>query len=219
MDSEVINELDDLFWRLDTIVRRAPEYIRKLKPKWRALEQTATNTARVEKLRRYWSDVPQSVMLELTTQQSVPFVTVMLGLAERKYKVSQFSMVNWWRRMCSTGQEKILTYFSRKRFAETFFGQTVVASDLLRVCTDNQAFLDNIAEALADDRSVDFKIRELLGGISMQSDVTAAWKKWCMTNHPDKGGDAEHFLEVKLVYDEWMDINKRTTTQQGANNE
>lgn len=213
--AELINEVDDLFWRLDTIVRTAPDYIKRLKPKWKALEQTATNTARVEKLRKHWCDVPQSVMLELTTQQSVPFVTVMLGLAERKYKVSQVSMVNWWRRMVATGQDKILTYFSWKRFAETFFGTTVVASDLLRVCTDNQLFLDNIGKALADDKCVDFKIRELLGGISMQADVPTAWKKWALHNHPDKGGDAEHFLEVKLVYDEWCEIQK-LNNQQGA---
>ena len=28
-----------------------------------------------------------------------------------------------------------------------------------------------------------------------------------MTHHPDKGGDPENFLKVKLVYDEWCEIN------------
>ena len=67
---------------------------------------------------------------------------------------------------------------------------------------------------LADDQSVDFKIRELLGGLSMKSDVRKAFKEWAMTNHPDKGGDAEKFLAVKLVYDEWLDIQKQNTQQQ-----
>lgn len=211
MDIDKLNDIDDIFWRLEAIVRVSPEYLRKVKPKWKHLEQTATNTARLLKLQKHWLDIPQSVILELNTQQSVPFVTVMLGLAERKYKVSQLSMVNWWRRMCATGQEEILTYFSWKRFAETFFGQTVVASDLLRVCSDNEAFLENVGRVLADDQSVDFKIRELLGGLSMKSDVKKAFKEWAMTNHPDKGGDAETFLRVKLVYDEWCDIQKKQT--------
>lgn len=214
MDTDKLNEIDDIFWRLEAIVRVSPEYLRKVKPKWKHLEQTATNTARLFKLQKYWLDIPQSVILELNTQQSVPFVTVMLGLAERKYKVSQLSMVNWWRRMCATGQDEILTYFSWKRFAETFFGQTVVASDLLRVCSDNEAFLENVGRVLADDQSVDFKIRELLGGLSMKSDVRKAFKEWAMTNHPDKGGDAETFLRVKLVYDEWLEIQKNNTQQQ-----
>lgn len=211
MDVDKLNEIDDIFWRLEAIIRVSPEYLRKVKPKWKHLEQTATNTARLFKLQKHWPDIPQSVILELNTQQSVPFVTVMLGLAERKYKVSQLSMVNWWRRMCATGQDEILTYFSWKRFAETFFGQTVVASDLLRVCSDNEAFLENVGRVLADDQSVDFKIRELLGGLSMKSDVKKAFKEWAMTNHPDKGGDAETFLRVKLVYDEWCDIQKKQT--------
>lgn len=214
MDLDKINEIDDIFWRLEAIIRVSPEYLRKVKPKWKHLEQTATNTARLFKLQKHWLDIPQSVILELNTQQSVPFVTVMLGLAERKYTVSQLSMVNWWRRMCATGQEQILTYFSWKRFAETFFGKTVVASDLLRVCSDNEEFLQNVGRILADDQSVDFKIRELLGGLSMKSDVKKAFKEWAMTNHPDKGGDAETFLRVKLVYDEWCDIQKKTQQPQ-----
>lgn len=214
MDIDKLNEIDDIFWRLEAIIRVSPEYLRKVKPKWKHLEQTATNTARLFKLQKHWLDIPQSVILELNTQQSVPFVTVMLGLAERKYTVSQLSMVNWWRRMCATGQEQILTYFSWKRFAETFFGKTVVASDLLRVCSDNEEFLQNVGRILADDQSVDFKIRELLGGISMKSDVKKAFKEWAMTNHPDKGGDAETFLRVKLVYDEWCDIQKKTQQPQ-----
>jgi hypothetical protein len=78
----------------------------------------------------------------------------------------------------------------------------------LRQCVSNEQILDRITESLKSDTSVDYRIRELLGGLSMQSDVTAAWKKWCMTNHPDKGGDPEKFLEVKLVYEEWRDLQK-----------
>ena len=30
-----------------------------------------------------------------------------------------------------------------------------------------------------------------------------------MTNHPDKGGDQQKFLEVKVCYDEWCAINNK----------
>jgi hypothetical protein len=139
----------------------------------------------------------------------------MLGLAKRRYRVHQMSTVLWWRRMIATGQENVITYFSWERFDATFTGDVVHATDIMRVCVDNEQLLNNITAALADDKCVDFKIRELLGGISMQSDVRQAWKKWAMANHPDKGGDPELFLKVKLVYDEWCEIqNKLTQTKE-----
>lgn len=113
--------------------------------------------------------------------------------------------------MIATGQENVITYFSWERFEATFTGDVVHATDIMRVCVDNEHLLNNITTALADDKCVDFKIRELLGGISMQSDVRQAWKKWAMANHPDKGGDPELFLNVKLVYDEWCEIQSKLT--------
>ena len=207
MADEYINEVDDLFWRLDTIVRRNPSIVRKLSPKWKALEATAKRISRVEKLQRTadWATCPQSVLLELTTAESEPFVQVALGLATRHFRVNQVSLVLWWRRMVSTGNAAILTYFGWEGF--TCDG-VVTGQDLLRKCISNETLLKNVTESLKSDVSVDFRIRELLGGLSKQSDVTAAWKKWCMTNHPDKGGDPEQFLRVKLVYDEWVAIQK-----------
>ena len=202
--------VDDIFWKLDQMLRTSPELIRELKPRLKQLEKTATNTARVLKLQKlWWCDIPQSTLLELSTQQSAPFVTLLIGLAERKYKANQISLLLWWRRLVATGQEHILSYFSWKRLEETFFGKCILGSDILRVCTDNEALLNNINAALSDDKTVDFKIRELLGGLSMQADVRKAWKAWAIRNHPDKGGDAETFLKVKLVYDEWNEIQNK----------
>lgn len=214
MELDRLNEIDDIFWRLEAIIRVSPEYLRKVKPKWKHLELTATNTARLFKLQARWRDLPQSVLLELNTQESAPFVVIMLGLLDRKYHVNQVSMVQWWRRMIATGQEALITYFSWGRFESTFTGTVVTGQDLLRVCTENEAFLQNIGRVLADDQSVDFKIRELLGGLSMKSDVRKAFKEWAMTNHPDKGGDAETFLKVKIVYDEWLEIQKKLNSNQ-----
>lgn len=196
-------EVEDLFYKLDTIIRRNPEYLKKVSPMWKSLESMSKRVLRVHKLQatKYWRDCPQSVLLELTTEQSEPFVKVALGLATRNIPVNQTSLVLWWRRMVATGQSNILTYFGWEGFNP---GLVVTGQDLLRQCTKNEDMLKNITDAFKSDVSVDFRIRELLGGLSKQSDVKAAWKKWCMTNHPDKGGDAEHFLTVKLVYDEWL---------------
>lgn len=213
LEPEVRNDIEELFWKLENIVRRNSDAIRFIKPKLKSLVAIATNLNRVDKLQKVWADTPSEVLTELSTQQSVPFVTVMLGLAERKYKVAQVSMVTWWRRMCATGQDCVLTYFSWKRLSETFSGTTVAASDIMRVCIDNEETLGRITSALSDDKCVDFKIRELLGGLSMQSDVNKAWRDWAKVNHPDKGGDAETFLRVKLVYDEWCEIQKKQPKQ------
>lgn len=209
MAEEYVNELDDLFWRLDGIVRHNPSLIRKLSPRWKALEQTAKRISRVEKLQHTadWANCPQSVLLELTTKESEPFVQVALGLATRKFRVNQVSLVLWWRRMVATGNAVVLTYFGWNNFQ---CDGIVTGQDLLRQCISNEDILERVTDSLKSDVSVDYRIRDLLGGLSTQSDVTAAWKKWCLTNHPDKGGDPELFLKVKLVYDEWVEINKRS---------
>lgn len=215
-NNDILNEVDQICWQLERLVRSDPKLVKRVKPKWKAIETAATNVARVMKLQEKWTAVPQSVLHDLCTEASAPFVKVMLGLAERKYSVNQMSMVGWWRRMMATGQESIITYFSWSKLATTFFGHEVLGSDILRVCTENQQLLENITNALSDDTCVDFRIRELLGGISMQADVKAKWKEWAKSNHPDKGGDPELFLKVKLVYDEWNEIQNKLNN--GVNN-
>lgn len=203
MPQELINELDDITWRLESIFRTDPKLMRKWKPKVKKLEEAATNVSRVMSLAEKWSSVPQSLLLEFATNESAPFIKVCIGLTTRRYRLSPISLCLWWRRMVASGQQHILTYFSWAGL-DRLDVETVCGNDLLRACTDNIALLDNIRNILADDQTVDFRIRELLGGLSKTSDVKAAWKKWVMTNHPDKGGDPEHFLEVKVVYDEWL---------------
>lgn len=207
MQTETSNELDDITWKLESIFRRDPKLMRKWKPKVKRLEQVATNTARVYDLMERWPEVPQSMLLEFATEESAPFIKVCIGLNKYKYVVSPVSIMMWWRRMLASGQQHILTYFSWVGLQRIVQSSTVTGSDLLRACTDNLALLEQVKTILADDQSVDFRIRELLGGLSKTSDVRAAWKKWVMTNHPDKGGDPEHFLEVKVVYEEWLTLN------------
>lgn len=213
--ADALNRLSDLLWECRGILKEHPTLSTKFKADCKSIELAVANSKRVNELRKYWTGVPDSAFLDLDTNQSVPFVTTMLGLAKRKYRVVPLSMFMFWRRMCSTGQDNVLTYFSWGRFEATFTDKSrlVTANDLLRVCSDNQSFLDNVGKCLADNQSVDYKIRELLGGLSMQSDIRAAWKKWAMTNHPDKGGDPENFLKVKLVYDEWCEIDKQQSTK------
>ena len=207
--ASAINRLDDLFYECRELFKEHPVLLAKYKSEFKKIELAVSNTKRVNQLRALWTDVPSQAFLDLDSNQSVPFVTMMLGLAKRHYRVQPMSMFLFCRRMCATGQDNVLTYFSWGRFEATFTDKSkvVVANDLLRVCSDNQSFLDNVGKCLADNQSVDYKIRELLGGLSMQSDIKTAWKKWVMTHHPDKGGDPENFLKVKLVYDEWCEIN------------
>lgn len=215
MNGDTINRIDDIFFELERIVRTDHSAMRKVSSLFGKLQKTATNLHRVEQLLEHWPRMPQSTITELSTEQSAPFVILMLGLAKRKYTISEFSMVHWWRRMCATGQDHIITYFTFQRLEAIFPNkeEILLASDILRVCTDNEEVLNNVNAALADDRSVDFKIRELLGGLSTHSDVRKAWREWAKTHHPDKGGDANEFLTVKLVYDEWCEIqNKQTQT-------
>lgn len=211
MQTETLNELEDLTWKLERIFRSEPGLMRKWKPKVKHLEAVATNMARVQDLMKRWPEVPQSSLLEFATEESAPFIKVCIGLDKYKYDVSPVSIFMWWRRMLASGQQHILTYFSWIGLQRVVQSSTVTGSDLLRACTDNIALLEQVKTILADDSSVDFHIRELLGGLSKTSDVRAAWKKWAMINHPDKGGDPDKFLQVKVVYDEWCTLNKNLT--------
>lgn len=201
------NRLDDITDELESIFRKSPELMRTWKPKVKKLETVATNTARIYRLAEMWPEVPQSLLQEFNTEESAPFIKVCIGLGKYKYKVSHTSLMLWWRRMLATGQQHMLTYFSWPALErlDTF---TVTGSDLLRACTDNIALLEQVNNILTDGKSVDFRIRELLGGLSAKSDVKEAWKKWVLVNHPDKGGDTEKFLQVKVVYDEWLESQK-----------
>lgn len=210
MQTETLNELEDLTWKLERIFRSEPGLMRKWKPKVRHLEAVATNMARVQDLMKRWPEVPQSFLLEFATEESAPFIKVCIGLDKYKYDVSPVSLFMWWRRMLATGQQHLITYFSWPAL-ERLKVFKVTGYDLLSACTDNIALLNQVNSILADNNSIDFRIRELLGGLSKTSDVRAAWKKWAMINHPDKGGDPEKFLQVKVVYDEWCTLNKNLT--------
>lgn len=199
--------LDEITDELESIFRTSPELMRTWKPKVRKLETVATNTARIYKVAGMWPDVPQSLLQEFNTEESAPFIKVCIGLGKYKYKVSRTSLMLWWRRMLATGQQHMMTYFSWPAL-ERLQVYTVTGSDLLRACTDNVALLEQVQNILTDGKSVDFRIRELLGGLSANSDVKEAWKKWAFRNHPDKGGDTEKFLQVKVVYDEWLESQK-----------
>lgn len=207
---------EDHIWKLETLLRSEPKLMRKWKPKFKYLETVATNTARIHELAALWSDrVPQSVLLEFNTEASASFIKLCIGLTKRKSQCVPMSLCMWWRRMVATGNQHVLTYFSWAAL-ERLQLDTVMGSDILRACTDNMELLKNITDALDDDKSVDFRIRELLGGLGSNSDVRKAWKNWCMTNHPDKSGDPEKFLEVKIVYDEWCELQKRKAANEEA---
>jgi hypothetical protein len=205
-------ELDDIFWKLEELVRTDSKVIRKLKPRFKKLCEQATDFDRVEKLSHFpaWQQVGQSNLLSLTTRTSAPFVKVALGLAQRRLPHSPVSLMLWWRRMVAVGQTSVLTYFSWTAAEEFAKYSVITGSDLARIRIGNEQMFRDFQATFQDDRSVELTIREALGGLSMQSDVRKAWKEWALRNHPDKGGDAEEFLRVKLIYDEWVSLHKDT---------
>ena len=90
---ELIDELHRHLVGLENCIRRDPTVIRGIKRDFTYLSELARNLTRLDKLRKSWGDIPDSVMEELGTSQSAGFVTIMLGAIERKYKMSQVSMV------------------------------------------------------------------------------------------------------------------------------
>ena len=210
--TDTIYELDDIVWRLEQMVRVDPSVIRKLKPKFKALELHATNMDRVHKLMALdgWDMMNQSMILDLATEESAPFVKVATGLAKYRYTYSPISLLMWWRRMLATSQSNVLTYFSWSAL-EGLHVSTVCGNDILRACTSSEAMLRNIGEALAQPKTVEFNLREALGGISASADIHEAWKKWAKANHPDKGSDAEKFVRVKIIYEEWLALQPTDT--------
>lgn len=197
-------EYAKLIGQLMTIAKADPKEFLKMRSGFKRAEALAKVSVLVGEMRTRYPLMTKETADVLTTEKSEPFVRLMIGLSKHRHKVSEPSLVRWWIRMVATGQEHLIAYFSWKRLDEVFRGQTITGSDILRVCTDNEALFANYSSALLNDRNVDFKIRELLGGLSMASDVKKAWREWALANHPDKGGDPEQFLTVKLVYDEWL---------------
>lgn len=189
---------------LDRIARSDPHDLLAMRKAFRQAEETAKLVLLTVKLRALYPAMPRSTYEALATKTSEPFVRLMIGLADRGYKVFEPSLVGWWRRMVATGQQHLITYFSWTTFIRECVDRIITGSDILWVCSENADMFDNFCRTLTDDKAVDFKIRELLGGLSQASDVTKAWKEWAKANHPDKGGDAETFLNTKLVYEEWL---------------
>lgn len=201
-------------------VRINPKNITQVTRAVSKLQKKATNLVRLNKLRQEWTEVPNDTLDCLMTEQSAPFVILMLSLIKRGYKPNQVSLVLWWRRLCATGLEHTITYFSWDRFDKLMFShnsKVVYGQDIMRVCVETEVMLKDFSDSLNADNNVEYRIRELLGGLSLKADVKKAFKEWAMANHPDKGGDPEQFLKVKLVYDEW--IHCHTTTNNNNNNQ
>lgn len=198
-------------------VMQNPKNITQVTRQVARLQKKATNFVRLNKLRQEWTEVPQDTLDYLMTEQSAPFVILMLSLIKRRYKPHQVSLVLWWRRLCATGLEYIISYFSWDRFDKLMSShesKVVYGQDIMRVCVETESILKDLSDSLNADNNVEYRIRELLGGLSLKADVKKAFKEWAVANHPDKGGDPELFLKVKLVYDEWVhcqQTNKNNT--------
>lgn len=195
---------------IEKVMRSSPEYFRYYVAPWvKKLENECRLRENILTLMGMgkWCTFNQSVLLDLATEQSEPFVKLCIQLCKRGIPHSPASLVMWWRRMVATGQANTVTYFTWLTFK--WGGGVVTGQDILYNCTRTQAMFDAVLTTVQSDSVLDCHLRELLGGIGSKSDIHQAWKKFCMTNHPDKGGDPQKFLEVKVCYDEWCAVNNK----------
>ena len=195
---------------IEKVMRSSPEYFRYYVAPWvKKLENECRLRENILTLMGMgkWCTFNQSVLLDLATEQSEPFVKLCIQLCKRGIPHSPASLVMWWRRMVATGQANTITYFTWLTFK--WGGGVVTGQDILYNCTRTQQMFDAVLTTVQSDTVLDCHLRELLGGLGSKSDIHQAWKKFCMTNHPDKGGDPQKFLEVKVCYDEWCAVNDK----------
>lgn len=193
---------------IEKVMRTSPEYFRYYVAPWvKRLENECRLRENILTLMGMgkWCTFNQSVLLDLATEQSEPFIKLCIQLCKRGIPHSPASLVMWWRRMVATGQANTITYFTWLTFK--WGGGVVTGQDILYNCTRTQHMFDAILTTVQSDSALDYHLRELLGGLGSKADIHQAWKKFCMTNHPDKGGDPQKFLEVKVCYDEWCAVN------------
>lgn len=195
---------------IEKVMRSSPEYFRYYVAPWaKRLENECRLRENILTLMGMgkWCTFNQSVLLDLATEQSEPFIKLCIQLCKRGIPHSPASLVMWWRRMVATGQANTITYFTWLTFK--WGGGVVTGQDILHNCTRTQQMFDAVLTTVQSDSVLDCHLRELLGGLGSNSDIRQAWKKFCMTNHPDKGGDPQKFLEVKVCYDEWCAVNDK----------
>ena len=195
---------------IEKVMRTSPEYFRYYVAPWvKRLENECRLRENILTLMGMgkWCTFNQSVLLDLATEQSEPFIKLCIQLCKRGIPHSPASLVMWWRRMVATGQTNIITYFTWLTFK--WSGGVVTGQDILYNCTRTQQMFDAVLTTVQSDSVLDCHLRELLGGLGSKADIHQAWKKFCMANHPDKGGDPQKFLEVKVCYDEWCAVNDK----------
>lgn len=210
MNSEDQFAFDTATELIEKVMRRSPEYFKFYVAPWaKKLENECRLRENIVTLMGMgnWCTFNQSVLLELATEQSEPFIKLCIQLCKRGITHSPASLVMWWRRMIATGQTSTITYFTWLHFK--WNGNVVTGQDILYNCARTKEMFDAILVTVESDSVLDCHLRQLLGGIGSKSDIHQAWKKFCMTNHPDKGGDPQKFLEVKVCYDEWCAINNK----------
>ena len=205
-------DLDETLYDLERHLTLNPHDLAYAKRWFKRIEVSAKSSALVFRLMEKpgWCNFNQSLLLELRTELSMPFVKLCIALADRKYRYDAGSLHRFWRRCIATGESHVITYFSWNFLDKTVTSDDIITGGiLLEVCCQTKNMLDNAKAMLTSDRSVDVQVRVALGGLSLTSDVKAAWKKWCLTHHPDKGGDPEVFLNTKIIYDEWLALQPK----------
>ena len=195
---------------IEKTMRNHPEYFKLYVAPWaKKLEAECKLREKLEELRTFpeWSVVPYSMLADFLTEQSRPFIALCIQLNKRGYRHVPISLIRWWRRMIATAETNLITYFSWLNFHYT--GCVICGTDIMMNCARTKDAFNDLCKVFDSDHHLDCHLRELLGGLGSNADIHEYWKKFCMKNHPDKGGDPQKFLEVKVCYDEWCAVNNK----------
>lgn len=208
---DINGDYDELLSKLERLVMDNPKLVNTLK-------HDVLKLCDDVKLREYnrkvidrtiFNPMPQYVKLELLDKVHNPFIRLIDSLVKCGYRnVSILSMYRMWKSLIATNNTSLLTYFNITKF-DVPKDNIVVGNDIINNCSLTREAVDNVLSSF-NEHTYRLTLCEMLGGISLESDIHLKWKEWAKKHHPDKGGDTETFIKVKIAYDVWCESMKTT---------
>lgn len=179
-----------------------PDSIKDIRKWYEQLKGDLSAYKVCQKMNMFWQQ-PEGRLLRLSNQIDLPFVKLMVFLFEQRAVFDIEDMLLKWRRLKAIGQQHLITYVRQKNLLERVYNkETITFETILGVCFQTKESLEGFNTAWKDDKSVDYRIRELLG-CSMSADIRVEYKRWMVKNHPDRGGDTELCALVNATMEEW----------------
>lgn len=153
-----------------------------------------------------WGDVPTRVALEFANTIDEPFLQLLRTIQIHRLPHNIHSLIRMWQRLKGLGEQHLITYI-RTCDLVAHLPKTIYGDDVIAMCYKGKDGLDAYMRFYRNGANVERHLRELLE-CSRNADIKEKFIAWVKTNHPDKGGDHDKFIEVKSVYDEWKRIQE-----------